>query len=108
VGDVLMPYTAPNFWGQCRVSSLIFKLFREENPMIEKELEKHNFLTWSRHADAKETENAKGENHEVWERLYNGYANEIEVINRTKQVYESFSQHETGIQKFDLSLKISI
>ena len=76
--------------------------------MIEKELEKHNFLTWSRHADAKETENAKGENHEVWERLYSEYANEIEVINRTKQVYESISQHETGIQKFDLSLKISI
>jgi len=76
--------------------------------MTEKELEKHNFLTWRSYADAKGLENAKEENHEVWERLYSGYANEIEVINSTKQVYESVSQHETGIQKFDLSLKISI
>lgn len=108
VGDVLIPYTAPNFWGQCRVSYLISKLIQEENPMTKKELEKHNFLTWCRYADANELENAKGKNHEVWERLYNEYANEMEVINRTKQVYESISQHEVGIQKFDLSLKISI
>ena len=49
-----------------------------------------------------------GNNHEVWERLYSEYSDEIEVINKTKQVYESVSQHEIGIQKFDLSLKISI
>ncbi len=76
--------------------------------MTTKELEKHNFLTYCRYADAEELENAKGENHEVWERLYSEYSNEIEVINRTKQVYESVSQHETSMQKFDLSLKISI
>ncbi len=76
--------------------------------MTEKELEKQNFLSWCRYTDASELENAKWENHDVWERLYSEYANEVEVINRTKQVYESVSQHETGIQKFDLSLKISI
>jgi hypothetical protein len=76
--------------------------------MTIKELEKHNFLTWCRDADAEELEDAKGKNHEVWERLYSEYSNEIEVINRTKQLYESVSQHEIGIQKFDLSLKISI
>ncbi len=76
--------------------------------MTEKELEKHNFLTWCRYADAKELENAKGENHEVWERLYSEYSNEIEIINRTKQLCEPVSRHEIGIQKFDLSLKISI
>ncbi len=76
--------------------------------MTDKELEKHNFLTWCRYVDTKEFESAKGKNHEVWERLYSEYSDEIEVINKTKQVYESVSQHEIGIQKFDLSLKISM
>ena len=76
--------------------------------MTMKELERHNFLTWCRDADAKEFEDTKGKNHEVWDRLYGEYSNEIEVINRTKQLCKSVSQHETGIQKFDLSLKISI
>ena len=76
--------------------------------MTTKELEKHNFLSWCKQADAEELENAKWKNHEVWERLYSEYSNEIEVINRTKQLYESVVQHEIGIQKFDLSLKISI
>ena len=76
--------------------------------MTIKELEKHNFLTWCKYADAKELEDAKWQNHEVWERLYSEYANEVEVISKTKYLYESISQHEIGIQKFDLSLKISI
>jgi len=76
--------------------------------MTTKELEKHNFLTWRKYADAEELENAKVKNHAVWERLYSEHANEIEVINRIKQPFESVSQHEIGIQKFDLSLKISI
>ena len=58
--------------------------------MNKEELEKRNFHTWCRYDDANELENAKGENHEVWETLYSEYVNEI------------------GIQKFDLSLKISI
>ena len=76
--------------------------------MTEKELEKRNFLTWCKYADADELENAKGKNHEVWERLYGEYSGEMEVINSSKQLYESVSRHEIGIQKFDLSLKISI
>ena len=76
--------------------------------MTEKELEKHNFLTWCRHATTEDLEKAKGENNEVWERLYSEYANEIQIIDKTRQVYESISQHEIGIQKYDLSLKISI
>ena len=76
--------------------------------MTEKELEKHNFLTWCKYADAKELENARGKNYEVWERLYSEYSNKVEVINRIKQLCKSTSQHEIGIQKFDLSLKISI
>ncbi len=76
--------------------------------MTTKELEKNNFLTWCKYADAKELEDARENNHDVWERLYSEHANEIEVINRTKQLYESVCQHEIGIQKYDLSLKISI
>jgi hypothetical protein len=76
--------------------------------MTTKESEKHNFLTCCRYADAKELEGINGNNHEVWERLYSEYSNEIEVISRTTQLCESVSQHEIGIQKFDLSLKISI
>ena len=71
--------------------------------MTTKELEKHNFLTWCKYADAEELENAKWKNHEVWERLYSEYSNEIEVINRTKQLYESVVQHEIGIQRFDFN-----
>ena len=76
--------------------------------MTEKELEKHNFLTWCRYAATEDLEKAKGENNEVWERLHSEYANEIQIIDKTKQVYESISQHEIGIQKYDLSLKILI
>ncbi|ODS33412.1 MAG: hypothetical protein SCARUB_01449 [Candidatus Scalindua rubra] len=77
--------------------------------MTEKELEKHNFLTWCKYATIEEIEKAKGENNQALERLYNEYADEIEVISKTKCLYESFSQHNhsIGIQKFDLSLKIS-
>ncbi len=56
----------------------------------------------------KNVKDAKWNNHDVWERLYSEYSDEIEVINKTKQMYESVSQHEIGIQKYDLSLKISI
>ncbi len=76
--------------------------------MTEKELEKHNFLTWCRYATAEDLEKARGENNEVWERLYSEYAEEITIIDKTRQVYESISQHDIGIQKYDLSLKISI
>jgi len=38
--------------------------------MTTKELEKHNFLTWCKYADAKELEDAKGKNHDMWDRLY--------------------------------------
>ncbi len=76
--------------------------------MTEKELEKHNFLSWCKYADAKELENARGQNNEVWERLYSEYANEVDVINKAKQLCESITKHEMDIQKFDISLKISI
>ena len=76
--------------------------------MTEKELEKHNFLAWCRNATTEDLEKAKGENNEVWERLYSEYADEVQIIDKTRQVYESISQHEIGIQKYDLSLKISI
>ena len=33
---------------------------------------------------------------------------DVQIIDKTRQVYESISQHEIGIQKYDLSLKISI
>ena len=76
--------------------------------MTEKELEKHNFLAWCRNATTEDLEKAKGENNEVWERLYSEYADEIQIIDKTRQLYESVSQHEIAIQKYDLSLKISI
>ena len=60
--------------------------------MTIKELEKHNFLSWCKYADAKELENAREKNYEVWGRLYSEYSNEVEVINRTKQLCESASQ----------------
>ncbi len=76
--------------------------------MTTKELEKNNFLTWCKYADANELEDAKWKNQDVWGRLYSEYSDEMEVINKSKQVYESDSQHEIGIQKYDLSLTISI
>ncbi len=76
--------------------------------MTEKELEKHNFLTWCKYANSTDIEKTKWKGNEASERLYSEYANEVEVISKTKYLYESVSQHEIGIQKFDLSLKISI
>jgi hypothetical protein len=76
--------------------------------MTEKELEKHNFLTWCRYATTKDIEKAKGGNSEVCERLYSEYSDEIKIIDKTRHLYESISQHAIGIQKYDLSLKISI
>ncbi len=76
--------------------------------MTEKELEKHNFLTWCRYATTKDLEKAKGENNEVCVRLYSEYADEIKIIDKSRHLYESISQHDIGIQKYDLSLKISI
>ena len=76
--------------------------------MTEEELEKHNFLTWCRYATTRDLEKAKGENNEVWVRLYSQYADEIKIIDKTRHLCESISQHDIGIQKYDLSLKISI
>ncbi len=76
--------------------------------MTEKELEKHNFLTWCKYADDNDVDKTKWSGGETRERLYSEYANDIEVISKTKHLYESTSQHEIGIQKFDLSLQISI
>jgi hypothetical protein len=76
--------------------------------MTEKELEKHNFLTWCRYATTKDIEKARGENNEVCERLYSEYADEIKIIDKTRHLYESVSQHDIGIQKYDLSLKIAM
>ena len=74
--------------------------------MTEKELEKHNFLTWCRYATTKDLEKAKRENKEVWGRLYSKYGDEIEVINEIRYLYESISKHDIGIQRYKLSLKI--
>lgn len=75
--------------------------------MTEKELEKSNFLTWCRDATTNDLENAKRENSEIWERLYSEYADEIDVISRMKHVYESISQHNIGVQRDNLSSKVS-
>ncbi|MGR3301157.1 MAG: hypothetical protein ACUZ8I_01500 [Candidatus Scalindua sp.] len=76
--------------------------------MTEKELEKHNFLTWCRYATTEDLEKARGENTKVWGRLYSEYSDEIQIIDKTRHMYESISQHDIGIQRYDLSLKISI
>ena len=76
--------------------------------MTEKELEKHTFLTWCRYATTEDLEKAKGKNNEVRERLYSEYSDEIQIIDKTRHLYESISQHDIGIQRYDLSLKISI
>ena len=74
--------------------------------MTEKELEKHNFLTWCRYATTEDLEKAKRENKEVWGRLYSEYGDEIKIIDKTRQLYESISKHDIGIQRYKLSLKI--
>lgn len=74
--------------------------------MTEKELEKHNFLTWCRHTTTKDIEKAKREYKEVWRRLYSEYADEIEVINETRRLYESISYDDIGIQRYNSFLKV--
>jgi hypothetical protein len=48
--------------------------------MTTKELEKHNFLTWCKQADAEELGNAKWKNHEVWERLYRSFFKNFNIV----------------------------
>ncbi len=54
--------------------------------MTNKEFEGHNYLSLCGYTDA----------------------DEVEAVNESTQSYESVYQDETGIQKYDLSLTISI
>ena len=74
--------------------------------MTEKELEKHNFLTWCRYTTTKDHEKAKREYKEVWRRLYSEYADEIELINETRRLYESIAYDDIGIQRNNSFLKV--
>ncbi len=61
--------------------------------MMEKEMEKRNFLNWyCLYATTEEIEKAKRINNEALERLINEYSDEIEKINRSRHLYESISQ----------------
>jgi hypothetical protein len=56
--------------------------------MMEKEMEKRNFLNWyCLYATTKEIEKAKSINKEALERLINEYSDEIEMINRSRRLY---------------------
>ena len=61
--------------------------------MMEKELEKRNFLNWyCLYATTEEIEKAKRINKEALERLINEYSDDIEKINKSRRLYESISQ----------------
>ncbi len=61
--------------------------------LMEKEMEKRNFLNWYYlYATTEEIEKAKRVNKEALERLINEYSDEIEKINKSRHLYESISQ----------------
>ncbi len=67
--------------------------------MMEKEMERKNFLNWyCLYATTEEIEKAacrhgaKKINKKALERLINEYSNEIEKINKSRRLYESISQ----------------
>ncbi|MBO1225342.1 MAG: hypothetical protein JYX80_13050 [Candidatus Scalindua sediminis] len=56
--------------------------------MMEKEMEKRNFLNWyCLYATTEEIEKAKRINKEALERLINEYSDEIEKINKSRRLY---------------------
>jgi len=75
--------------------------------MTEKELERQNFLTWCKYATLEEIEKAKKTNKITLERLLYRYADEVVNINNSEYVSEYTSQHDTGVQKLELSLEIA-
>jgi hypothetical protein len=61
--------------------------------MIEKEMERKNFLNWyCLYATTEEIEKAKSINKKTLERLINEYSDEIEKIDRSRRLFESISQ----------------
>jgi hypothetical protein len=75
--------------------------------MTEKELERQNFLTWCKYATLEEMEKAKKTNKITLERLLYRYADEVANINNSEYVSEYALQHDTGVQKLELSLEIA-
>jgi hypothetical protein len=75
--------------------------------MTEKELERQNFLTWCKYATLEEIEKAKKTNKITLERLLYRYADEVAKINNSEYVSEYALQHDTGVQKLELSLEIA-
>ena len=56
--------------------------------MMEKEMEKRNFLNWyCLYATTEEIEKAKRTYKEALERLINEYSDEIEKINKSRRLY---------------------
>jgi hypothetical protein len=49
-----------------------------------KEMEKRNFIRWYRNANHEEIKKVKGEGKRILERLLIEYADEIEMINKSK------------------------
>ncbi len=63
VGDVLIPYAGPKFWGSIGYRlKILYKHFNKEDVMTDKELERQNFLTWCKYATLEEIERAKRTN----------------------------------------------
>ncbi len=61
--------------------------------MMEKEMERKNFLNWyCLYATTEEIEKAKMINKKARERLINEYSDEIEKINKSRRLYKSISQ----------------
>jgi hypothetical protein len=71
------------------------------------EMEKQNFVTWHKYATHEEIEKAKGLNIIAFQRLMHEYAEEIDYRDEPSTPTVFMAYHNSGVQEFDLSLKIS-
>ncbi|MDR4499735.1 MAG: hypothetical protein MRK02_17730 [Candidatus Scalindua sp.] len=70
--------------------------------MIEKDMEKRNFLNWYfRYATQEEIEKARATRNAKMERLINEYSLEIEKGNRLKSIYKFVTQPKGVLQELD-------
>lgn len=77
--------------------------------MINKEIEKQNFVLWySLYASQKDLEMARTNNTETLNRLLKEYAEEIDKTDKSRRFYEHIVQPGSGrTQSFDMALEIN-
>ena len=75
--------------------------------MMIHEMKKQNFITWHKYADHEQIEKAKELNIIAFQRLLHEYVDDIDYPYNSSSPSVFTPYQNSGVQEFDLSLKIS-